>query len=225
MVAALLAPQNSVALAKEPEPLAPVTPVTESDPNWKRIQEERKSIENPKPDYGAGYRVESVGSFQGGAQRKLLPKWRFYLFDYRMFATKGFEGKLHIAPYIQHTLAISPDGKTAVRIYCGSEPRWMEIVKAAGLKITDSKSAKLVWDAWCETHRLKWKDHSIKRESETVWRLGITSYDQTVSQEKDVRLVVTCTHHVRVAIDPKTKLITEWKECYKRSDPREVRAK
>jgi hypothetical protein len=214
-----------VAHGKDPEPLALVTPVTKSDPNWKRIQEERKSIENPKPDRGAGYRVESVGSFQGEAQKKLLPNWRFYLFDYRMFAKKGFERKLHIAPFLKHTLAMSPDGKTTVRIYHGSGTRWMAIVKAAGLKITDSKSAKLVWDAWCETHRLKWKHHSIQKDSETVWRLGITSYDQTVSHEKDVRVVVTCTHHVRVAINPKTKLVTAWKDCFKCSDPREVRAK
>ena len=53
-----------------------------------------------------------------------------------------------------------------------------------------------------------------------MWRLGLYSYDQTVSETGGVRTIVKRTHYYKVVTDAKSGAVASWESVVETSDQR-----
>ena len=74
--------------------------------------------------------------------------------------------------------------------------------------LRDAKEAQRIWEASCEIYGQGSKTYPSKRISDTEWRLGISSFDQSWAVVDGLKTVVTHTHYLRVLVDPKTGRVT-----------------
>ena len=77
-----------------------------------------------------------------------------------------------------------------------------------------------MWNAFCEIHRKGWEDYGIEKGSEDVWKLGLHSYDETISEVDGVRTIVKRTHFMFVTTDPAGRQITTWRSIVETADRR-----
>jgi hypothetical protein len=65
----------------------------------------------------------------------------------------------------------------------------------------------------------------MEKVSDTEWKLGIFSYEDTLSVVNGVKTIVKRTQFIRVATDPATHLIVAWESVVETSDERTERAR
>jgi len=58
--------------------------------------------------------------------------------------------------------------------------------------------------------------------SDNEWKLGISSYDQTISTDDASKVVVTRTHYTKIITGTNTNEIIEWKSIVDTSNERKV---
>ncbi len=197
-----------------------LSPVEESDAHWNIVQKEIERITKTDPESAVANQMLRVGRIEGKAARLLFPKWKFYYFSYANYLKEGFEDHLslaHLAFGLGHTIALVPGSRESRRL--GAES-WGEMLREEKVVISNADDAKLVWHAFCEVHMNAWKDYGIERVSETEWKLGIFSYDQTASVVDGVKTIEKRTHYTRVETSPSSNEVTLWKNILETSDRR-----
>jgi hypothetical protein len=97
----------------------------------------------------------------------------------------------------------------------------------ADYKVTlrDAAEARLIWDAACDIYGQGSKTAPMKKISDSEWRFGIESHDQTTSVVDGFKTVVTRTYYMKVLVDPKTGQITSSGITVDSSNKRKVPAK
>lgn len=193
-----------------------IYPANESDPHWKILRKEIKRITKDEPTSPAGMTMRAVGRIEGKAIQTLFPNWQFYYFSYSGYKKEGFDNiPVHIVGMVGHALAISSDSSEPVYPY----PYGDFLIKNKAA-IHNSEEAKLAWDAFCEIQQHQWKNYKIEKVASNEWKLGIYSYDQTISVVGGYETVVKVTHYKKVITDPITNQILSWEDIVKESDKR-----
>lgn len=201
---------------------SPLSDVNESDVHWNIVQAEVKRITKDDPESPVGNKLEMVGRIEGKAIRSLFPNWVFYALSYSNYKKPGFDDQpASLASGLGHTLAIAPDSRRLMRFsHYGSYVAYGHLLRETKAAIRNAEDAKLVWNAFCAIHRKAWEDHEVERVAENMWKLGIYSYDETISVVDGVSTIVKRTHFMQVATDPTSKQITSWKSIVETSDKR-----
>ena len=197
-----------------------VSPVSEADVHWKIVQREIEQIKEGAPDSPVGNQLEMVGRIEGRAIRELFPGWEFYAVSYSNYKKEGFDDRpVSLAAGLGLTLAVGPDSRLKIRMsHYGNHEEYGYLLIETKAAIRNADDANLVWHAFCEIHRKAWKGRKVEKVSETEWKLGIFSYDQTISVVDGVSTVVKRTHFMQVMIDPASKQIATWKSIVETSN-------
>ncbi len=201
-------------------------PVERSDPHWDIVQAEMARITSTDPASPVGNRLEAAGRIEGGTIRTLFPGWEFYAFVYSNYMRKGFDDKkASLAMRLGYTLAVAPNSGETIRLYhYGDYEAYGALLARNKVTISNAEEARLVWRAFCEVHRKGWQNYGIERVSDSEWRLGITSGDQTIAEVDNTKTIVKRTYFTRVLTDPTTHQILAWKSTVETSDKRVERS-
>jgi len=199
-----------------------VTAVSETDVHWKIVQKEIEQITKGAPDSPIGNKLEMVGRIEGWAIRELFPGWEFYAVSYSNYKKEGFDDRpVSLAAGLGLTLAVGPDSRLNIRMsHYGNHEEYGHLLIETKAAIRNTDDANLVWHAFCEIHRKAWKGRTVEKVSETEWKLGIYSYDQTVSVVDGLSTIVKRTHFMQVTTDATSKQITSWKSVVETSNNR-----
>ena len=199
-----------------------VSPVSEADVHWKIVQREIEQITEGAPDSPVGNQLEMVGRIEGRAIRELFPGWEFYAVSYSNYKKEGFDDRpVSLAAGLGLTLAVGPDSRLNIRMsHYGNHEEYGHLLIETKAAIRNTDDANLVWHAFCEIHRKAWKGRTVEKVSETEWKLGIYSYDQTVSVVDGLSTIVKRTHFMQVTTDATSKQITSWKSVVETSNNR-----
>ena len=162
--------------------------VDESEANWEIVHKEIQRIVSTEEHSPVGNKIEGFGRIEGKAIESLFPGWKFYAFEYSNYKKEGFTRyPVGLGAYIGHTLAINSTTKETIRLWhSGNYEDYGRLLKENTILIKNADDVRLVWDTFCEIHRKAWKDQKIEKVSESVWKLGNHSYDQTVSFDDGV---------------------------------------
>jgi len=210
----------------EPQPrpgLAPsLLPVGADDPNRKLVDAEIARIVDAGADNPVGNSLEAAGKLDELAVRTLFPQWDFYVFKYSNYLKKGYEeAAVHLAGGLGHTLAVDRETGAILQLnHFGNHEAYGDLLKRAGAVLRNSEDARKIWDAFCDIHRKSWKGYAAQRISENEWRLGLYSYDQTVSEVDGVRTIVKRTHYFQVLTETESGAVSSWKSVVETSDRR-----
>ncbi len=195
-----------------------LSPVEESDVHWNIVQKEIERITKTDPESAVANQMLQAGRIEGKAIGSLFPKWKFYYFSYMNYLKEGFEDHLaHLAYGLGHTIAVVPDSREGRRL---NSKEFGDLLREEEVGISNAADAELVWHAFCEIHMHAWKDYGIERVSETEWKLGVTSYDQTTSVVDGVKTIVRFTHYRKVETSPTSNEVTLWENILETSDKR-----
>ncbi|MBM80609.1 MAG: hypothetical protein CMJ78_08460 [Planctomycetaceae bacterium] len=158
------------------------------------------------------------------AAEKMFPNWRYAAVRWDEKRNPKWKKPVSLAARLSKTLVIDAKRKKIVaELYgWGNYEAFGKLIVDRRVKIKDAKQARLVWTAFCELHRKFSPTAKIERASDNEWRLGISSYDQTVASSTKAKTVVTRTHYTRVTTDPKTSRMLTWKSIVETSNKREV---
>jgi hypothetical protein len=197
-------------------------PVQEGEVNWDIVQKEIERIEKIDSSSPIANKVRREGRIKGNAIQFLFPRWAFYAFEYFNYQRKGFEDKhANLAGGLGHTVAVASESKEIMRLcHYGNYEDYGNLLKEAKITINNIDDARLVWDAFCEIHRKKWKSQKTEKVSETEWKLGILSIDEPSSIIDGIRTYVKRTYFMKVTTDSISKQITGWKSIVETSDKR-----
>jgi hypothetical protein len=197
-----------------------LAPIEKSDAHWKIIQMEIEQITKGATESPIGNRLERVGRIEGKAIRTLFPGWKFYSLTYSNYAKKGVDARsLSLAAHLGHTIAVALNSREKKKLFhFGNHEEYGSLLIETKAAISNTDDAELVWDAFCEIHRKGWKGRNVEKISETEWKIGITSYDQTISIVDDISTIVNITHFMQVTTDPTSKQIVAWKSIVETSN-------
>ncbi len=197
-------------------------PIGANDRNRKIVDDEIARITNTGDSNPVGNTLEAAGKLDEKSALTLFPKWDFYVFKYSNYLKKEFEeAAVHLAGGLGHTVAVERGTGAILRLgHYGNHEAYGDLLKRAGAVLRDTKDARLVWDAFCAIHCKSWKGYPLQQISEHEWRLGIYSYDQTVSETGGVRTIVKRSHYFLVATEAGSGAISTWKSIVETSDRR-----
>lgn len=202
------------------------TPVAEDDAIYRLLAQHQASIEKKYRD--GGYALAEFSKWihvDSPAAAKLFPSLQFASVRWseraNPTAKKGVAG---LAIGLEKTLGIDRKTKSIViQLYgSGNYMAFGELLINHRIKLRNEKDAERIWNAFCELHHKHWQDQKHQRISAHEWRLGISSYDQTVSSVTEFRTIVTRTHYTSVTIDPESGRILSWKGTVDTSNKRKV---
>lgn len=201
---------------------APMASIDTSDAHWKIIQTEIEHITSGAPGSPIGNRLERVGRIEGKAIRTLFPGWKFYALTYSNYVKEGFEDRyLNLAAHLGHTIAVVPNSRDKKNLlHFGNYEEYGNLLIETKAAISNTDDAELVWDAFCEIHRKAWKGNKVEKISETEWKIGIASFDQTIAIVDGISTIVKITKFMRVKTDPSSKRIVAWKSISETSNKR-----
>jgi len=154
---------------------------------------------------------------------ELFPQLSFYSISWsESLHPNAKKQDMSLALGLEKTVGVNRNsGKIEVELLCcGNYEAFGQLLvrhKAVLQNVTD---AKRVWIAFCDTHHRLWRDYPIRKISETEWRLGISSYDQTVSTTNKTKTMVTRTHYMQIMVDVKSKQILSWESKVDTSNKR-----
>jgi hypothetical protein len=181
-------------------------------------EEERKQVRSTFRDW---IKVTSP------AAAKLFPDLRFASLVWDMHRHPEYKGPVSLALGLEMVVAIDRKTNRLTRelwVY-NNHDEFGKLLADYKVTLRDAAEAKLVWDASCDIYGMGSKTAPMKKISDSEWRLGITSYDQTTSVVDGFKTVVTSTHYLRVLVDPKTGQITSSGTRVDSSNTRKVPAK
>ena len=119
---------------------------------------------------------------------------------------------------LEKTVAIESKTNKVSDDYSGF---WNELVERK-IAITNRKDAIQIWNAFCEIHHKHWQSSPCRKVSPTEWRLGISSYDQTVAADEKTKTIVTRTHYQKVLIDEATGAIISFESVVDTDNERTI---
>jgi hypothetical protein len=197
-------------------------PVGADDRNRKLVDDEIARITNTGDSNPVGNTLEAAGKLDDQAVRTLFPKWDFYAFRYSNYLKKGFEhAAVHLAGGLGHTVAVERKTGAILRLdHYGNHEAYGDLLKRAGAVLRGPEDVQRIWDAFCVIHRKAWKGDAALKMAGGEWRLGITSYDQTVSEVDGVRTIVKRTHYFQVVTETGSGAVSSWKSVVETSDRR-----
>lgn len=197
-------------------------PVAANDPNRNLVDDEIARIVDTGSDNPVGNKLEAAGRIEEQAGRTLFPKWDFYAFLYSNYLKKGFEeAAVHLAGRLGHTLAVEKETGAILRLdHYGNHVAYGDLLKRAGAVFGNGDDARRIWDAFCEIHCKSWIGYAAQKTAEGEWRLGIYSYDQTVSETGGVRTLVKRTHYFRVVTEAESGAVVSWESVVETSGQR-----
>jgi hypothetical protein len=161
------------------------------------------------------------------AAAKLFPNLRFASLVWDMHRHPEYKGPVSLALGLEMVVAVDTKTNRLARelwLY-DNHDKFGKLLADYKVTLRDAAEAKLVWDASCDIYGMGSKTAPMKKISDSEWRLGITSYDQTTSVVDGFKTVVTRTHYMRVLVDPKTGQITSSGTKVDSSNERKVPAK
>ena len=192
-------------------------PIDEKNVHWSIINSEIERITKPDPNSPIGIRVDKFGLINTKDANSLFPGWNFYGLECSEYMRKVTDKKYSLALRLRYALAVS-SGK-AILIY--NEIDYEKFLKLNKVSIRDVNEAKLVWKSWCEIKRQSGKDLKVEKAADNEWKLGINSYEQTISSDNEFRTVVKRTSFYKITTDPNTYQITKCKDEIETSDKRQ----
>jgi hypothetical protein len=201
-----------------------LTPVNEKDAHWDIVQSEIERITKHDPNSLTGNKIDYYGLLNVKDANSLFPGWSFYRFVYSMYVKNPSDkNRVSIALGLRYTLAVAGHVKihlinSTYRV--GNSKDFREFLRINDIHINDTNDAKLVWKSFCEIHSRGNRDLKLEKITENKWKLGISSYDQTISSDQEFRTIVTRTNFYEVTTDSNTKQITDWKSTVETSNKR-----
>jgi hypothetical protein len=161
------------------------------------------------------------------AAAKLFPNLRFASLVSDMHRHPEYEGQVSLAQGLEMVVAIdTKTNRLARELWVhNNHDQFGKLLADYKVTLRDAAEAKLVWDASCDIYGQGSKTAPMKRISESEWRLGIESHDQTTSEVDGFKTVVTRTYYTRVLVDPKTGQIISSATTVDSSNNRKVPAK
>jgi hypothetical protein len=160
------------------------------------------------------------------AAAKLFPNLRFAALRWDMNRHPQAKGPVSLALGLEMVLAIDTTTYRLAKelwVY-GNHEAYGQLLSESKVTLRNADEAKLVWDASREIYG-QGSDAAPRKISDSEWRMGVSSYDQTTSVSGGVKTVVTRTHYMRVLVDPKTGQITSSELKVDSSKPRTMPAK
>ena len=119
--------------------------------------------------------IDYVKEVKGPASSQLFPSSRFFVCKVTEEAKASASDSVRYScdTFIE-AMALDKDLRLA-SIGPGTrhDKNFGEFLAENQVKITDEKSARLVWDAFCEIRRWRSKSDAIEKVSDRVWHLGV----------------------------------------------------
>ena len=112
---------------------------------------------------------------KGPASQQLFPNHRFFVCKWMEKIDESQPSSVRSgAASVIDTLALDEGLKlTLIGSGLRYDKDFGEFLAESKVKITDEKSARLVWDAFCEVCRWLFPDGQVEKVSDQLWRLGV----------------------------------------------------
>ncbi len=166
--------------------------VDEHDPAYAVIKPFVSSVQQRyAEDPVWGVMVDYVKEVRGPASRQLFPHFRFFVCRWteKMKASPPEGSPQKSGGTYVETVALN---ENLDLISIGPGPRhaqtFGEFLAAQKVRVTDEKSARLVWDAYCEVRRWLFPGGKTERVSDRLWRLGVRDHRGRGKAYYEVRL-------------------------------------
>ena len=107
----------------------------------------------------------------------LLPRHRFFAISWSEKAAPGKEEEaIGLAMFLSKTIVCDAEGKILKALHhTGNYEAFGELLHAANVSIRTANDAKLVWNAFCDSHQRHWHKNPATRVDEKTWHLGNTT--------------------------------------------------
>ncbi len=197
-------------IAQENDHSVPITP---SDPQWEIIQNKLDLLLDNDNNSPVGNKLDKAKRLHYQTLDTIFPGWKFYLIRYSTYKKDGFEdAEVSIAYNLGFTLAISPDANKTIELgHYGNFEAYGKLLKEAEIVLKDEDDAKLIWEAFCFIHQKWWLNHEVKKVTDSLWHLGISYQEQTVSITEKGKTIRKRTSYFRVETDSSNGIVKHGK--------------
>ena len=154
--------------------------VPESDPVFTALKEWQVDVEAQYKKSGVVISIFSPWfELPFDSLTTLLSKHRFFTISGSEKTAPGKEEVIGLAMNLSRTVVCDPEGKIIKTLsHWGNYEEFGELLHASNVSIRSHDDAKLVWNAFCDSHQRHWHKHQATRIDEKTWHLGDHTIDK-----------------------------------------------